>query len=77
MISIDEIKLSSDNKILAMLLSKDGSDWKTARLLDMETKELLNDTVDFIKYSHIYWYNNGFFIQNLMFTILGNLFQAL
>ncbi|MBK9048619.1 MAG: S9 family peptidase [Bacteroidetes bacterium] len=60
-ISIDEIKLSSDNKILAMLLSKDGSDWKTARLLDMETKELLNDTVDFIKYSHIYWYNNGFF----------------
>ena len=59
--SIDEIKLSSDNKTLAMLISKNGSDWKTARFLDLKTKKLLEDTINFIKYSHIYWYNNGIF----------------
>jgi len=60
-ISIDEIKLSADNKTLAMLLSKNGSDWKTVRFIDMETKKLLNDTINFIKYSTIYWYKNGIF----------------
>ncbi|MEO8760812.1 MAG: prolyl oligopeptidase family serine peptidase [Bacteroidia bacterium] len=60
-ISIDNIKLSSDNKMLAMLLNKNGGDWQTIRFLDMKTQKILNDTINFVKYSDMYWYKNGIF----------------
>jgi prolyl oligopeptidase len=40
-ISIDGIKFSDDNKTLALTLSKNGSDWKTIRFLDIDKRELL------------------------------------
>ncbi len=63
-ISIDGISISEDNKTLALILSKNGSDWKTIRFIDMETRELLKDSVRFVKYSPVYWSGNGiFYIQ--------------
>jgi prolyl oligopeptidase len=60
-ISIDGYYLSPDNNILALALSVNGSDWKTIRFLDMKTKNLLNDTLDFVKYSELHWFKNGLF----------------
>lgn len=61
---IDDITLSDDNKTLALILSKNGSDWKTIRFLDIEKRELLNDSINFVKYSPVYWSGNGvFFIK--------------
>ncbi len=60
-ISIDDVIISEDNKTLAMVLSRNGSDWKTIRFLDMEKKELLNDSVNFVKYSSLYWSGNTLF----------------
>ncbi|MBN1183254.1 MAG: S9 family peptidase [Bacteroidales bacterium] len=60
-VSIDEISISSDNKTLAMVLSKNSGDWKTIRFLDIDHKKLLNDTVSFVKYSPVYWYGDGIF----------------
>ena len=54
-ITIDGIDISEDNKTLAIILSRNGSDWKTIRFLDLEKKELLNDSVNFVKYSPLYW----------------------
>lgn len=60
-ISIDDITISEDNNTLALILSKNGSDWKTIRFLDIEKKELLNDSVNFVKYSPLYWSGNKIF----------------
>ncbi len=63
-VHIDEIALSDDNKTLALILSKNGSDWKTIRFLDIEKRELLKDSINFVKYSPVYWSGNGvFFIK--------------
>ncbi|MBN1971820.1 MAG: S9 family peptidase [Candidatus Delongbacteria bacterium] len=58
-VAIDEISISSDNKTLALVLSKNSGDWKTIRFLDIEHKKLLTDTINFVKYSPIYWSDNG------------------
>jgi prolyl oligopeptidase len=63
-ISIDGIKLSGDGKTLALMISRNGSDWKTIHFLDMESRSLLNDSIRFVKYSDVYWSGNGvFYIQ--------------
>ncbi|MFI5141322.1 MAG: hypothetical protein ACHQII_03100, partial [Bacteroidia bacterium] len=60
-INISGISLSTDEKTLALVLSKSGNDWQTIRFLDMQTKKLLDDTISFVKYSGVYWYREGVF----------------
>jgi len=60
-VAIDGISISSNNKTLALVLSKNSGDWKTIRFLDIEHKKLLADTINFVKYSPIYWSDNGVF----------------
>lgn len=60
-ISIDKFTISDDNKTLALLIEKNGSDWKTIRFLDIESRELLKDSINFVKYSEVYWSDNGVF----------------
>ena len=59
--NIDGFTLSADNKTLALMLSKNGSDWKTIRFLDMKKLRLLNDSINFVKYTNVYWYKQGLF----------------
>lgn len=60
-ISIDGLKVSPDNSTLALVLSEGRSDWKTIRFLDIPTGDLLQDSLNFVKYSPIYWSGNGIF----------------
>src|SRR6185312_5656347 len=60
-ISINNISLSANNKTLALVLSKNGSDWQTIRFLNMKKQKLLDDTINFVKYSSVYWYKQGVF----------------
>jgi prolyl oligopeptidase len=53
--------LSDDGKTLALLLTEDGSDWRTIRFLDMDSKKLLPDIINFVKYSSIFWYKQGLY----------------
>lgn len=62
-IKIDDIALSNNGNILALSLSKNGSDWNTIRFFDMRSKELMADTISFVKYSNIYWYKQGVFYE--------------
>lgn len=60
-ISIDTYKISSDNRMLALVLSDGMSDWKTIRFLDIATGKLYSDSLNFVKYSPIYWSEDGIF----------------
>lgn len=53
--------ISKDGKLLAYAISDAGSDWRTIRVLNLETGQTLNDVVSNVKFSEISWLGNGFF----------------
>ena len=59
--SIDGYAISENEKTLALIIAKNGSDWKTIRFIDIESRQLLKDSVNFVKYSPVYWSGNGVF----------------
>jgi prolyl oligopeptidase len=50
---------SRDGRRLAYATAEAGSDWRTIRVLDVDTGEALADAVAWVKYSHIAWAANG------------------
>ncbi|MEO1496410.1 MAG: prolyl oligopeptidase family serine peptidase [Planctomycetota bacterium] len=48
-----------DGRRLAYLRSEAGSDWKTARVLDIDTGEELSDEVRWLKYGGLQWAADG------------------
>ena len=60
-VSLTGISLSNDGKYLAYLIQRSGSDWSEIFVLDVETKELLPDHVEWAKFTGAAWYKDGFF----------------
>jgi len=60
-ISISDFVLSPNCQAVALILSSNGSDWKTVRFLGMAKRKLLADELRFVKYSSIAWHGNGVF----------------
>lgn len=56
-----------------------GSDWRTARVLDVATGEVLDDKVEWIKFSGLEWAKDGsgFYYSRFPVTAEGETFQAL
>ncbi len=59
--ALGNYSFSKDGSLLAYQISKSGSDWRIIRILDMRTKEPLDETISHVKFSGISWYNDGFF----------------
>ena len=52
---------SKDGKLLTYGVSRSGSDWQEYRVLDLTTRKLLADKVEWVKVSGIAWRGNGFY----------------
>ena len=54
---------SEDGKYFAYSLIKNGNEWETIHIRDVDTKEDLSDQIKYVKYSNICWThdNKGFF----------------
>lgn len=52
---------SSDGKYLAYAVTKSGSDWRDIFVMDVETKKLLSDKIEWAKFTGISWEGNGFY----------------
>lgn len=59
--SLGSISFSKDGRYLAYLISEGGSDWRTAHVLDLQEMKLLEDKLDWIKFSGVSWAGDGFF----------------
>jgi prolyl oligopeptidase len=59
--SIGSLRVSKDYKHLAYTISKAGSDWKEIVVMNLKTKTLLEDKVNWVKFSGISWHKNGFY----------------
>ena len=55
------MSFSKDGKLLAFQQSKGGSDWRTILVMDLSSKQILKDTVNWVKFSGMSWYKDGFF----------------
>jgi prolyl oligopeptidase len=59
--SLAGLSFSKDGRYIAYLVSEGGSDWRTAKVLDLSTKTLLSDELEWIKFSGITWVGGGFY----------------
>lgn len=59
--ALTNIEVSNDGKYLMYQLAKSGSDWNEIFVKNIESGELLPDHLQWVKFSGISWYNDGFF----------------
>lgn len=60
-VSLTNFSPSDDGKYLGYGISKGGSDWNEFFVKNIETGELLSDHIEWVKFSGIQWYKDGFF----------------
>ena len=59
--ALGAISFSRNGKYAAYLLAKAGSDWQEGFVMDVETKQLLPDKLEWVKFSGLSWRGNGFY----------------
>jgi len=59
--SLGARSISDDGKYLAYQISEGGSDWRSVKVLDLETAKHTSDALDWLKFSGMSWYKDGFF----------------
>jgi len=63
--SLGNVSFSKDGKILAYSISEGGSDWRKVIVMDVETKEIKEDTLIDVKFSGLSWKGNeGFYYSS-------------
>lgn len=67
-ISIKGYSLSANAKYLAVTLSRSGSDWHEIKVRDLTTDQELPDKIDWVKFSNVVWYGDGFFYSRFKET---------
>lgn len=60
-VALTAIEFSDNGKYLAYSISKSGSDWNEIRIMQLEDKKLLNDKVEWVKFSSMAWHGDGFY----------------
>jgi prolyl oligopeptidase len=60
-VSLTTYAVSKDGKYFAYGTASGGSDWNEFSVMDVATKQKLNDNLKWIKFSGIAWYKDGFF----------------
>lgn len=59
--SLTSIEISNDGKYLIYQVAQSGSDWNEIFVKNIETGEMLPDHIEWVKFSGISWFNDGFF----------------
>jgi len=59
--SLGGMSFNKEGNLLAYMISEGGSDWRKAKVLDLTTMKLLKDELNWIKFSGLSWYKDGFF----------------
>jgi len=63
--SLGGMSFSEDGKTLAYSISEGGSDWRKVMLMNVETKEIIEDTLVDVKFSGMSWKGNeGFYYSS-------------
>ena len=60
-IRINLVGFSEDDKYVTYARSEAGSDWQELRVMEIETKNQLDDRIRWVKFTGVSWYGRGFF----------------
>ncbi|MEL0651720.1 prolyl oligopeptidase family serine peptidase [Algibacter sp. TI.3.09] len=64
-VSLGAISFSKNGKILAYTISEGGSDWRKILIMDVESKEIMEDALIDVKFTQLSWYKNeGFYYSS-------------
>lgn len=59
--SLSGTAFDKEGKYFAYSISKAGSDWREIYVMDVKSKKLLSDKIEWAKFTGITWYGNGFY----------------
>jgi prolyl oligopeptidase len=63
--SLSSVSFTKDGKLVAYSISEGGSDWRKVITMDALSKEVLEDTIQDVKFSGLSWYKNeGFYYSS-------------
>ncbi len=60
-VALSGISFSNDGKYLAYTISRSGSDWSEVYVMDLATKTLTSDYIQWAKFSGAQWQGDGFY----------------
>ncbi|MCL2744607.1 MAG: prolyl oligopeptidase family serine peptidase [Planctomycetaceae bacterium] len=60
-VALQTTSVSKDGKFLAYSIARSGSDWNEIFVLDIATGKTLPDRLEWVKFSGIAWYGDGFY----------------
>lgn len=60
-VTLAGFNVKDDGKYAAYAIQRSGSDWVDYQVMDMSTKEDLGDTISWIKFGGVSWFEEGFF----------------
>ncbi|MCP4442709.1 MAG: S9 family peptidase [Aureispira sp.] len=60
-VALSGLYFSKDGRYAALAVSSSGSDWKSVEIKDVQTNKMLEDKVDWLRYSGVTWFKDGFF----------------
>ena len=78
-VALSGMAFSDDGRFLAYGVQDAGSDWKTWRIMEIETRKLLDDELKWVKFSSADWTpdSKGFFYARYPEPLEGAAFQSL
>jgi len=60
-IALTNTAISKDGKYLAYGTASGGSDWNSIHIMDISTREILADLIEWVKFSGVSWKDHGFY----------------
>ena len=78
-VALADVEISPDGRYAAMAIQDGGSDWRTVKVLDLETLDELDDQLEWVKFSSLAWAadSSGFYYSRFPATEEGAEFQSL
>ena len=63
-VALSSLGISKDGSYLAYGISRGGSDWNEIYVMNIATREILEDHINWVKFSGISWKGDGFFYSS-------------
>jgi prolyl oligopeptidase len=76
--ALGEWAASDDGRMLAFAVQDGGTDWRTLKLLDVDSGRTLDDNVEWVKFSQIAWAadGSGFYYSRFPAPVAGQDYQS-
>ena len=60
-VALTDVQFDKNGRYMAYAISRGGSDWTEIYVMEVRTKKLLADKIEWAKFTNITWYGNGFY----------------